>query len=461
MYSYCMKNKVLAGLAVLIIVGIAVFALMGSDVMRSSTQQDSDSDLMVLDRLDTQEGVDDVDPDAIDASDVHEGDAMESAADASEDTEGMTDVSSDTEEKTKTEPEGDNMIATNISASAEDIKENTVLVAGGCFWCVESDLEKLPGVIEVVSGYAEGTNENPTYSDYNKNGHREVAEVTFNPMVVTYEEILIYTLKHTDPTDDDGSFGDRGDYYSTALYYENEQEKQVIEDLIAEIDAFGPYDALLAVDVVERPTFWVAEDFHQNYYKGTVSKLKYGFYRKASGRDAFIEKYWPNDTSASLAWRTAQSDASNDVWSNFVKPTDSVLQELLTTIQYKVTQQNGTERSFTNEYWDNHEDGIYVDIVSAEPLFSSTHKFDSGTGWPSFTRPIEFSLVTEHDDYFLLSKRTEIRSTLADSHLGHVFADAPKKLGGIRYCMNSASLRFVPLTDMEAEGYGDFLYLFE
>lgn len=337
----------------------------------------------------------------------------------------------------------------------------TLMLAGGCFWCVEADLEKLPGVIEVVSGYAEGSNENPTYGNYAKNGHREVVQVTYNPSVVTFEEIIIYALKHMDPTDADGMFGDRGNYYSSALYYENDAQQKVINDLLREVDAYGPYDKPLAVEVLPRSPFWPAEAYHQDYYKKGVSSLKYTYYRKASGRDAFIEKYWGAETDASLPWRETVSSAVQSKWNNFQKPTDEELKIQLTDIQYKVTQKNGTEQSFNNEYWDNKEQGIYVDVVSGEPLFSSTHKFDSGTGWPSFTRPIEFAYVTEHDGFLLLQKRTEIRSAIADSHLGHVFPDAPKDLGGIRYCMNSASLRFVPIGDMEAEGYGDFLYLFE
>lgn len=354
----------------------------------------------------------------------------------------------------------DAMVAAVIPAQG-DFVTDTALVAGGCFWCVEADLEKLPGVIEVVSGYGGGTSENPTYQDYNKNGHREVAEVTYNPAVVSLEEIFIYTLKHTDPTDDDGSFNDRGDYYSAALYYENAAEKQLIDSLIAEIDEFGPYDKPLAVDVEERPTFWPAEDFHQDYYKGTLTQLKYKFYRNASGRDDLIERYWGSDTGPNLPWRETVSQTSAGFWNDFTMPSDETLRSTLTSEQYRITQKNGTERSFQNEYWDNKEAGIYVDIVSGEPLFSSTHKFDSGTGWPSFTRPIEYSYVTEHDDFLLLQPRTEIRSAIADSHLGHVFNDAPKELGGIRYCMNSASMKFVPVADMVASGYSDFMYLFE
>lgn len=362
---------------------------------------------------------------------------------------------------TNEESAEDAMRAATI-ALPSNIETTTTLVAGGCFWCVEADLEKLSGVIDVVSGYAGGTNDNPTYQNYSKNGHREVVLVTYNPTVVSFEEILIYAMKHMDPTDDDGSFGDRGDYYSPAFYYKNSVEKQIIDNLITEVDEFGPYDDPLAIDVEPSTTFWPAEDFHQDYYKGALSQIKYKTYRKASGRDAFIEKYWGDDTDASLEWRNTESAAiNNGAWASFVKPSDEVLQSTLTPIQYKVTQKNGTERSFSNEYWDNKEEGIYVDIVSGEPLFSSTHKFDSGTGWPSFTRPIDYNFVTEHDDFLLLRPRVEIRSAIADSHLGHVFNDAPKELGGIRYCMNSASLRFVPLEDMEAEGYGDFLYLFE
>ncbi len=362
--------------------------------------------------------------------------------------------------ETRTQPES--MQAADIQLT-EDVNVATMMVAGGCFWCVEADLEKLPGVITAVSGYAGGTTENPTYGDYSKGGHREVVEVTYNPQVVSFEEILIYTMKHMDPTDDDGSFGDRGEYYSPAFYFENETQLRVINDLINEVNEFGPYDKPLAIDIEERPTFWPAEDFHQDYYKGALSSIKYKTYRKASGRDAFIEKYWGGDTDASLEWRnnTQSGAATNQAWASFVKPSDVELKNTLNAMQYKVTQKNGTEPSFSNEYWDNKAEGIYVDIVSGEPLFSSTHKFDSGTGWPSFTRPIDYNFVTEHDDFLLLRPRTEIRSAIADSHLGHVFNDAPAELGGIRYCMNSASLRFVPKEDMEVEGYGDFLYLFD
>jgi len=348
--------------------------------------------------------------------------------------------------------EGKKPASANTSAT-----QKSMLVAGGCFWCVEADLEKLSGVIEVVSGYAEGTNVNPTYENYSDNGHREVVEVTYNPLVVSFEEILIYAMKHMDPTDRGGSFYDRGENYAPAFYYETEEQKATIDALIAEVDKSGPYDKPLAIAVVERPAFWPAEDYHQDYYKGTLSKLKYLYYRNASGRDDFIKKYWGTNTGPDLPWRSK----INGAWRNFTKPPEAELKQSLTAMQYKVTQEDGTEPAFNNAYWDNEEQGIYVDIISGEPLFSSTHKFDSGTGWPSFTRPIDYGMVTEHLDYKLILPRTEIRSAIAHSHLGHLFNDGPKELGGLRYCMNSASLRFVAKGDMEAQGYGDFLYLFE
>lgn len=335
----------------------------------------------------------------------------------------------------------------------------TVMIAGGCFWCVEADAEKLQGVLEAVSGYAGGSTESPTYEDYSKGGHREVALITYNPSVVSFREIVIYMLKHMDPTDPNGSFYDRGVQYAPAFYYQTESEKRMIEEVIERVDELEVYDKPIAALVLEEPKFWPAEDFHQDYYKGTLSSLKYKFYRSGSGRDDFIEKHWGDDTGPTLPGETNPYDVS--AWEVFQKPSEEELRSTLTAMQYKVTQQDGTEPAFNNEYFNNKEEGLYVDVVSGEPLFSSTDKFDSGTGWPSFTRPLYPEAVTEHDDFKLIVKRTEIRSKFADSHLGHVFNDAPPELGGIRYCMNSASLRFVPKDMLAEEGYAEFLGLFE
>jgi peptide methionine sulfoxide reductase msrA/msrB len=335
----------------------------------------------------------------------------------------------------------------------------TMIVAGGCFWCVESDLEKLTGVLSVVSGYSGGTTQNPTYENYGAGGHREVVKVTYDPGQISFADILIVTLKTTDPTDDTGTFGDRGDKYSAAFYYESPAEQQIITDLIAEVDEQGPYDAPLAIDVEERASFWPAEDYHQDYYKGALSQLKYKYYRNASGRDRFIDTYWGDDGyTTELPWRnTTSTNNQTYMWSNYQKPSQAELKQELDPLVYTVTQEDGTERAGTSPLDKIEEAGIYVDVLSGEPLYSSKDKFDSGTGWPSFVKPITPGAVTEHEDKKLFSVRTETRSAIADNHLGHVFNDGPADRGGLRYCMNGAALRFVPKTEMEEQGYGDFL----
>jgi peptide methionine sulfoxide reductase msrA/msrB len=338
----------------------------------------------------------------------------------------------------------------------------TMLVAGGCFWCVEADLEKLDGVEEVVSGYGGGETDNPTYETYGAGGHREVAKVTYDPNAISFEDILIVTMKTTDPTDDEGTFADRGDKYSAAFYYETAEERAIIESLIDEVDEFGPYDEPLAIDVEPRPQFWPAEDYHQDYYQGTLSQVQYRYYRNASGRDEFIEKHWgENGRNPSLPWRSESSNnqSANDsaMWHDYQKPTKEELREQMDSLTFRVTQEDGTEPAGSSPLDKNWERGIYVDVLSGEPLFSSRDKFDSGTGWPSFTKPITPEVVTEHEDRKLFMVRTEVRSAIADNHLGHVFNDGPKDSTGLRYCMNGVALRFVPEAEMEAAGYGEYL----
>lgn len=366
---------------------------------------------------------------------------------------------------------GDTTEAT-ITMVSRDASDQTMLVAGGCFWCVEADLEKLPGVIDVVSGYAGGSapaNTSITYQNYDDLGHREVVQVTYNPAQVSYGQVLEWAIRHMDPTDSEGSFYDRGVQYSPAVYFATPDEREDALRVIAALNELGVYEKPLALAIESKATFYPAEEYHQDYYK--KNSLKYSYYRYRSGRDTFIESVWGEDANELLTSgpsilyvgdsTTSASEYDVSAWSTFTKPTDELLRSTLTDQQYYVTQQEGTERAFQNEYWDNHEEGIYVDVVSGEPLFSSLDKFDSGTGWPSFTKPIYVEAVTRHNDYKLLVPRIEIRSRFADSHLGHVFNDAPAELGGIRYCMNSASLRFVPKERLEAEGYGQFMHLFE
>lgn len=364
--------------------------------------------------------------------------------------------------------------ATKMASADMPVRTATMLVAGGCFWCTEADLEKLPGVLTVVSGYAGGTTKNPTYENYAHDGHREVVEVTYDANRVSFEQVLIYAMKHMDPTDDDGSFGDRGEYYSPAFYYSTPAEKTTIDALIADVNTNGPYKKPLGIDVEATPQFWPAEEYHQDYYKGSFSKLKYQYYRTASGRDAFIKTSWGSDTGPTLPWRTVSAPSAPAVaaktpvaavsnvnktpmWKTYVKPSKEVLATQLDAAAYKVTQEEGTERSGSSPLDKNYEPGIYVDILSGEPLFSSRDKFDSGTGWPSFVKPIAADAVTEHEDNTFFSKRTEVRSKIADDHLGHVFTDGPADRGGLRYCLNGVALKFIPKAEMEAAGYGEYL----
>ena len=339
------------------------------------------------------------------------------------------------------------------------------LLANGCFWCAESDLEKVAGVKSVVSGYAGGTTEDPTYKNYITGGHREVILVTYDPSIISFAHLVEHTLKHGDPTDATGSFNDRGPQYAPAIYYENDAEKQEALRVIAAVDAMKVFSAPLPILVIPTVKFWPAEEYHQDYAK--KNSLKYGYYRTGSGRTAFIEKTWGDRASKFEVLDLAPSNTKvmkEDTlpvttfnamsWNNFVKPSKDELQKKLTPLQYEVTQEEGTESPFKNEYDKNHEEGIYVDIVSGEPLYFSKDKYDSGTGWPSFVKPISDDVLTLKTDKKLFSTRTEVRSRHADSHLGHVFDDGPHDLGGKRYCMNSASLRFIAKADMKKEGYG-------
>jgi len=340
----------------------------------------------------------------------------------------------------------------------------TAMFGGGCFWCVESDLQKVKGVFSVVSGYAGGRGENPTYKNYSAQGFREVVEVTYSPTVVSYANLVENIIKHGDPIDPNGSFGDRGKEYAPAIYYKTEAEKQSALAVIKSIDNAKIYPKALTITVIPTVKFWNAEEYHQDYAE--KNPVRYSFYRTASGRDLFIKKYWGNKagdftaSSAEVALNTSISTHANtkamNTWELYIKPSDAELRALLTEVQYEVTQKEGTERSFKNEYDANKAEGIYVDVLSGEPLYSSKDKFDSGTGWPSFVKPItESSIITKEDKGFF-GTRIEVRSRYADSHLGHVFDDGPTDRGGKRYCMNSASMRFVPKEKMESEGYGVF-----
>jgi peptide methionine sulfoxide reductase msrA/msrB len=316
-----------------------------------------------------------------------------------------------------------------VMPNYKNSKFKEIYLAGGCFWGVEAYFDKILGVEYTEVGYANGKTEDTSYQEIDSTGHAETVRVVYDPEVVELEEILEYYFKIIDPTILNRQGNDIGTQYRTGIFYKNEDDEQVISNFIESIKS--DYDSEIVTEVEPLENFVIGEEYHQDYLEKNPNGYCHINLSDIPNRKPEIN---PRD---------------------YEKPSDEEIKEKLTEEEYEITQGKGTEPPFKNEYNDNKAKGIYVDVVTGQPLFSSRDKYDSGSGWPSFTKPIDKGLLRYLEDKSIGMERIEVLSISGDTHLGHVFNDGPEDEGGLRYCMNSGSLRFIPLEKMDEEGYGN------
>ena len=316
-----------------------------------------------------------------------------------------------------------------------------IYFAGGCFWGVEEYFSRIPGVADVTSGYANGPSENPSYEEVcASSGHAETVRVLYDPSIMSLQSLTEAYFRIINPVSVNKQGNDFGVQYRTGIYYTDETDLPTLQ---AVYDARQQeYDQPFAVELEPLQNFYDAEDYHQDY----LVKNPYGYCHISFDSLSEIQ----TEQQKEIAQNAAGTEG------RWVKPSDEELHKNLSDIQYDVTQNAATEYAYSGEYNMHFERGIYVDVVTGQPLFSSADKFDSGCGWPAFSKPIDPSVIVEYEDGSYGMQRIEVRSEAGDSHLGHVFDDGPKELGGLRYCINSAALRFIPYDEMDTAGYGEF-----